>query len=139
MKTNNFPPTLSVINIIKFLIFEQDITQQYLLECILKEGNSIELFFAQNKEEIYTIIEQNPSIDFIIIEPYTARYNGFELMLQLKETQIKAPIIALTVYALHHEKEKCFKYGCDYHISKPFDPDTLLSIIQKEKALSILE
>ncbi|MCL5991762.1 MAG: PAS domain S-box protein [Bacteroidetes bacterium] len=41
------------------------------------------------------------------------------------------PIIALTAFAMHGDREEFLEGGCSDYISKPFEPDELLRIIRK--------
>lgn len=41
------------------------------------------------------------------------------------------PIIAVTAYALYGDKEKFLKQGCTHYISKPFEKDELVQLIEK--------
>lgn len=47
----------------------------------------------------------------------------------IKETKKDIQILALTVCAIKGEKEKCFKYGCDAYMSKPFNRKDLVHLI----------
>jgi CheY-like chemotaxis protein len=107
------------------LIIEQDETSRMLIELFLK-SSSYSLLFAKNKEEIYSRCEANKKIDLIIIEPLIRGINGFALMKLLKIKNENTPIIALTVCAMTGEKEKCFKYGCDVYLTKPYEKTELL-------------
>ncbi|NRZ58943.1 CheY-like chemotaxis protein [Clostridium beijerinckii] len=40
------------------------------------------------------------------------------------------PIIAITAYAMREDKEKCIKAKMDDYISKPFEIENLLNIIE---------
>ena len=41
------------------------------------------------------------------------------------------PIIAMTAGALDAERQACLEAGMDEHISKPFDPDTLVAVLRR--------
>lgn len=40
-------------------------------------------------------------------------------------------VVAVTAYAMYGDKEKFLSQGCDYYISKPFDKNELLMLIDK--------
>lgn len=49
--------------------------------------------------------------------------------LQLQGDSI--PIFALTAHALEEERERCYKAGMNEHLTKPIDPEALLSALKK--------
>jgi hypothetical protein len=48
---------------------------------------------------------------------------------EAKETQNKIPAIALTANVSEEDKQKALKAGFQFHLSKPVEPETLLSTI----------
>lgn len=111
------------------LVIDQDELNQTLLEHIFREFDHIEMLFASSKDEAEDYLDIYPTIDLMIIEPLLPDVNGFEFMYQLKKYFNNTPIIALTVCAFSHEEVKCYKYGCDVHIAKPFLTDQLISTV----------
>ncbi len=101
-----------------------------LIEKIFKPTN-YKIIFANRKEEVYNYFRLNTHLDLIIIEVLLSHADGYALMKLIKEIRNEIPIIALTVCALLHEKEKCFKYGCDAFISKPFASKNLIQIVEQ--------
>jgi CheY-like chemotaxis protein len=110
---------------ISILIIEQDEESRMLIEIFLK-SSSYRLLFAKNKQEVYSHYKAKKKIDLIIIEPLIIGLNGFALMKLLKIKNKNTPIIALTVCAMTNDKAKCFKYGCDVHLTKPYEKTELL-------------
>jgi DNA-binding response OmpR family regulator len=43
----------------------------------------------------------------------------------------RVPIVALTAQAFTDQIAECHKAGMDSHLSKPFDPDTLLTVVMQ--------
>jgi CheY-like chemotaxis protein len=48
---------------------------------------------------------------------------------ELSNHKSPTPIVAVTANALSHEKQASLDSGCNYHITKPFKKELLLSVI----------
>lgn len=59
--------------------------------------------------------------------------SGIEAINKIKKIKgyESIPIIAVTAYALYGDKEKFLKQGCTHYISKPFEKDELVQLIEK--------
>ena len=105
------------------------------IHCLLVEKifkpTSYKIIFAHNKKEVYNYFRLNTHFDLIIIEVLLSHADGYTLMKLIKEIRTEIPIIALTVCDLPHEKERCFKYGCDAYLSKPFVSKNLIQIVEQ--------
>lgn len=57
---------------------------------------------------------------------------GEDLVKELRQTETyrRVPIIALTAYALPGDRERFLSIGFDRHLSKPFDPRALVTMIR---------
>ena len=101
------------------LLIDSNKINWLLIEKIFKPTR-YKIIFAGNTEEAYNYFKTNTHFNLILIEVLLPNTDGYALMKQIKEIKKEIPIIALTVCALLHEREKCFKYGCDAYLSKPF-------------------
>lgn len=130
------------INIKTILIIDSDKINQLLLETIFEEYPQYKLIFASNREEVYKIYKANTHFDIVLIEMLLKDIDGYLLMKMIKKAR-DIPVIALTVCAMKNERLKCFKFGCDAYISKPFIQEILLKTIESflkiyENKLSVL-
>lgn len=59
--------------------------------------------------------------------------DGIEAINKIKEYDDykSKPIIAVTAYALHGDREKFLKQGCTHYISKPFDKEDLVELVDQ--------
>jgi len=58
--------------------------------------------------------------------------NGYELTKIIRDMEYSKrsiPIIAMTAYAMHEDRDKCIEAGMDDYISKPIDIEKLYSIL----------
>ena len=63
--------------------------------------------------------------------------NGYDATKEIKKFRPELPIIAQTAYAMEGDKEKAKKAGCDEYITKPLNPDILISLIKKYRILPL--
>jgi CheY-like chemotaxis protein len=115
------------------LVIESDKTHQYLLEQIFIKIDRYKLLFANNENEFDTYCK-TVNFDLVIIELLFPCKNSFALIKQIKK-QKNIPVIALTACTMDFERHKCFEYGCDDFISKPFQSKNLINKIDKYSIL----
>jgi len=81
----------------------------------------------------YEVLEQTRLHDFdiILMDVQMPGMDGLEATRILRRSGYDKPIVALTAHALPEEKEKSTRAGCDAHLTKPVDKNTLLHAIQQ--------
>ncbi len=90
---------------------------------------------AKNGREALLLYQQN-KYDLILMDMQMPVMDGYSATLEVRKIEaargeVRAPIIALTAYALKEEMEKSLEAGCDEHVTKPVSKTTLLSTIEK--------
>jgi CheY-like chemotaxis protein len=70
--------------------------------------------------------------DLILMDCQMPRMDGFEATRRIRSVSSHQPvIIAVTANALVGERERCLDAGMDDYLSKPFQADQLIAIVQK--------
>jgi len=112
------------------LIAEDDEVNFYLLEKLL--ANEYKILHAVNGIEAVNIFTDNPEISLILMDiKMPGEYNGLEATRKIRELNQQVPIIAQTAYAMEADRLRAITVGCNDVITKPFNADKLLTLIQK--------
>lgn len=74
---------------------------------------------------------QSKSFDLILMDVRMPNMDGLEATRTLRQSGLTIPIIALTADAREGDVEKVLAAGCNEHLPKPFNQNTLLSVLKK--------
>ncbi len=86
---------------------------------------------ASNAREALTLIEHfMPSL--VISDVMMPNVNGYEFLKQMRADERFAllPVIFLTARGMKSDRILGYQAGCDAYLSKPFEPDELVAIIE---------
>ncbi|MGM0518925.1 MAG: response regulator transcription factor [Campylobacterota bacterium] len=103
----------------KILLLEDDLVLNEIIEEHLQEqGHSITTVFDGNsaQELIYSKL-----YDLLLLDVNVPNIDGFELLEDIRQKQIKTPAIYITSANMLQDMEKGFNIGCDDYIKKPFE------------------
>lgn len=115
---------------LKILLAEDDKINQRLFSYMLKDASE-ELIIVDNGEEALETYKNTPNIDLVLMDIKMPGMDGYEATRRIKAYDKEARIIALSAFALEHEKQKAIEGGfCDY-VSKPVSKQALLGTIDK--------
>jgi signal transduction histidine kinase/CheY-like chemotaxis protein len=115
---------------LKVLVAEDEPTNFYLIESILKPHKA-EVIWAKNGKEAVNYVKKNPDITncIILMDIKMPVMGGFEALKKIREINKIIPVIAVTAYAQESDKFKIFQLGFTDYISKPLSPKRLLELI----------
>ena len=115
----------------KVLLVEDDLASRILTGRYLKDLYDVD--FASNGE---TAIEMAKNVQYTIILMdinLGKGKNGLDVTNFLRQTEKyeNAPIIAMTAFAMKGDREDFISKGCSDYISKPFDKNDILELLEK--------
>ena len=113
------------------LVEDNYLNQKFVAAALLKAGHSIEI--AENGKIALDKFHQK-SYDLILMDIQMPLFDGIETTQRIRKEEAKfehkkTPIVAVTAYAIEHDKQKCLNAGMDEYLTKPFKPEELLHII----------
>lgn len=86
---------------------------------------------ATNGEEGWEKVQQSPP-DLVITDVMMPKVDGYQLLKRLRENpQFKPlPVVFLTARGMTSDRIQGYQARCDAYLSKPFDPDELVAIVE---------
>jgi signal transduction histidine kinase/BarA-like signal transduction histidine kinase len=111
----------------KVLVVEDTKDNQILINLYLsKLGMKVE--FANNGEEgIQKTLADK--YDIVLMDMQMPVKDGYEATRELRASGFKAPIVALTGYAMKGDREKCLRAGCNDYVAKPVSKTQLIQTV----------
>ncbi|MFZ9002946.1 MAG: response regulator transcription factor [Robiginitalea sp.] len=118
----------------KLLIVDDEAHIRMLIEQTLEdlEDEGVELLFAENGEKALNIIqEEKPNLVFLDV--MMPKMNGMEVCHKVKKELglDQVYIILLTAKGQEVDRQKGLEMGADRYMTKPFDPDEMLSVAEE--------
>jgi signal transduction histidine kinase/DNA-binding response OmpR family regulator len=121
----------NVLNGKTVLITDDDVRNIYSLSKALEKLN-IKVVTAINGKEAIERLEENSTIDLVLLDMMMPEMDGYETAKQIRKNfkWKNLPVIAVTAKAMVGDREKCIQAGASDYISKPVDIDQLLSLLR---------
>ncbi|MEH2057214.1 MAG: response regulator [Nostoc sp.] len=115
----------------KILIVDDDLRNIFALTSFL-ESYQMQVLFAENGRDGIETLQANPEINIVLMDIMMPEMDGYETTraIRLQQQFRSLPIIALTAKAMPGDKEKCIQAGASDYITKPVDPEQLLSLLR---------
>ena len=114
----------------KVLLIVEDEDHNYTYIHEIMKRTKISMIRAETGKEAIKLFKEN-KIDMVLMDIKLPDMDGYKATREIKKLNCDVPVIAQTAYAMVQEREKCLNAGCNDYISKPFEPDKLLSLTQK--------
>jgi len=118
----------------KLLIVDDEAHIRMLIEQTLEdlEDEGVELLFAENGEQALEIIKREEP-NLVFLDVMMPKMNGMEVCYKVKKELhlTNVYIILLTAKGQEVDRQKGLDMGADRYMTKPFDPDEMLSIAEE--------
>jgi CheY-like chemotaxis protein len=130
------PPTAALASL-RVLVVEDNLVNQMLVVHLLKKlGTSVTL--AGNGLEALDRL-RDTAVDIVLMDCQMPELDGYEATQCIRaggagEAASRLPVIALTAHALASDRERCLLAGMTDYLTKPIDPKSLRSILEKYAA-----
>jgi two-component system, NtrC family, response regulator HydG len=113
---------------VKILLIEDDITFCKLLEkFLIKKSYLVVTSFSAEEAKLKI---KSEDFQIIITDLRLPNYDGIELMLEFKKAFPNIPVILMTGYSDVNTAVKAIKNGASDYISKPFNPEEVVLVIE---------
>ena len=113
----------------KTVLIAEDTDSNYLLLNIVlrKKYNLVRAYNGQQAIDLY----QSEKPDIILMDIKMPIMDGLEATMEIRKTDSKVPIIALTANAFDSDKQKALEAGCNNYMAKPIVAAELLQLMIK--------
>ncbi len=115
----------------RVLVVEDNDVNRMLITDYL-EAHGLEVVSAvDGNEAVERALDSAP--DLILMDVQMPRRDGLSATRELKQRPETGhiPVIALTALAMNGDAERCLAAGCNEYLSKPCDPATVLSVVER--------
>ena len=115
----------------KVLVVEDDEDARLLLVDLLKRAGLAPIEAGDGEEALALFRDMKP--DLVILDVMLPKLDGWEVLKRIKSGPIsrKIPVIMLTARDRDSEKAQGYTFGADFYLTKPYNVQNLLSIVER--------
>ncbi len=113
------------------LIVDDDVRNIFAITAVL-ERQGMRVVSAENGQEALGRLAEHDAIDVVLMDIMMPEMDGYEATRRIRASKrwSDLPIIALTAKAMKGDREKCIEAGATDYVTKPVEPEQLLSAIR---------
>jgi CheY-like chemotaxis protein len=114
----------------KILVVDDDKRNIFALSTLL-ENHKMAVIYAENGRSGIQRLIENPDVDIVLMDIMMPEVDGIQAIQEIRNlADFKdLPIISVTAKAMKGDREKSLKAGANDYITKPVDPERLLSMM----------
>ncbi|MEN3045238.1 MAG: sigma-54 dependent transcriptional regulator [Candidatus Hydrothermales bacterium] len=113
----------------KILILDDNYTFVKSIERFLNEKGFQTEGFVEEEEFLKNLESEKP--DLVLLDYKLKKYDGITILKKIKEKDKSIYVIMITAYGSIENAVEAIKEGAYYYLTKPFDPEAVLILIQK--------
>lgn len=112
------------------LVDDEDHLRQAVGSYLEDRGFSIRSS-ASASEALLALKSDEDGIDLVVTDLTMPQVDGYQLLLQLRSYPefSELPVVLLTARGATHDRIQGYASGCDAYLTKPFDPEELVAIV----------
>ncbi|HMI92201.1 MAG TPA: response regulator, partial [Polyangiales bacterium] len=113
------------------LVADDDARNLFAITTILEQHEMV-VAYAENGQQALDHLASGATVDIVLMDIMMPEMDGYEAMrrIRLQPEHAKLPIVALTAKAMQGDRDKCIQAGASDYITKPVDPDQLVSLLR---------
>ncbi len=114
----------------KILVMDDDVRNIFAINSVL-ESRKMQVLHAENGKIGVQLLKKNPDVDLILMDTMMPELDGLSATQMIRKIpKFKSlPIISLTAKAMKGDREKALEAGASDYVTKPVDPEKLLSVM----------
>jgi signal transduction histidine kinase/HAMP domain-containing protein/ActR/RegA family two-component response regulator len=114
----------------KVLVIDDDMRNIFALTTVL-ESYQMKVIYAESGKNGIKRLRDNPDVDVVLMDMMMPGMDGMQTIEQIRKIAKfdRLPIISVTAKAMKGDREKCIAAGANDYITKPVDPEKLLSMM----------
>ncbi len=95
------------------------------------EDSGYQVRTAAGAKEAWEILQKEP-LDLVISDLMMPQVDGHQFLKQMRDDPrfVAMPVVFLTARGMKSDRISGYQAGCDAYLSKPFDPEELVAIVQ---------
>ena len=115
----------------KVLVVDDDMRNIFALSTVLEEHNMV-IATSDNGRDAIRILQSDQAIEIVLMDIMMPEMDGMETIREIRRIpRLKTmPIVAVTAKAMKGDREKCIEAGAWDYLSKPVEPEQLLTVLR---------
>jgi len=116
---------------VRILVAEDNEVNQLVIEAMLTNEGAELVLAGNGQEAVERVLEKGAEyFQLVLMDIQMPVMDGYEAARQIHTLAPDLPIIGQTAHALPEDRRKCLAAGMLDHIAKPFEPDSLISVLK---------